>query len=494
MARSRELDRHIALQRFGLGARKGHAVDDARAALLSEIADPARALITEAEIVAAGAPPGSPIDPAGKPPLMSGQAMFALHLDEEERVRQQRDARKAAAQAGNSMEAAPAPPAMTAPTPNNPMAAPRVGELFYRREAMARMLHAITQPVGLVERLVMFWSNHFAVSVQKGLPLRALAGPFEREAIRSHVLGRFEDMLLAVEQHPAMLIFLDNRASVGPASKAGQNRRRGLNENLAREILELHTLGVNGGYTQTDVTALARIITGWTVAGREGQLALPGAFAFNTNEHEPGAHALLGKTYGEQGIEQGVTALRDLARHPATAGHIARKLVRHFVADAAPSGLVSRLETTFKQTKGDLAKVISVLIESSEAWDAPLTKLRAPYEGLVATYRAFDRQPQQPGEINGPLNAAGQPLWGPQGPNGYADDAASIAAPEAMKTRLETAAAAARRFGGPVNPLHLAEELFGPGLSPETRTAIARAESKPQGHALLLMSPEFLRR
>ena len=158
----------------------------------------------------------------------------------------------------------------------------------YRAEALARLQRAVIADCGVTERLVAFWSNHFCISANKGELARMWAGSFEREAIRPHVLGRFGDMLKAVEQHPAMLFFLDNQQSLGPDSRAGQNRKRGLNENLAREIMELHTLGVGGGYSQKDVTSLARIITGWTFAGRQGQLGAPGNFAFNANAHQPG--------------------------------------------------------------------------------------------------------------------------------------------------------------------------------------------------------------
>ncbi len=182
------------------------------------------------------------------------------------------------------------------------------------------------------KQLVAFWSNHFCISANKGELARIWAGAFEREAIRPHVLGRFGDMLKAVEQHPAMLFFLDNQQSIGPESRAGLNRKRGLNENLAREIMELHTLGVHGGYTQEDVTSLARIITGWTFAGREGRLGSPGTFAFNANAHEPGPQKLLGKTYEDTGLGQGEAALADIAHHPSTARFVATKFVRHFVA------------------------------------------------------------------------------------------------------------------------------------------------------------------
>ena len=191
---------------------------------------------------------------------------------------------------------------------------------------------------------MVFWSNHFCISANKGELARMWAGSFEREAIRPHVLGRFADMLKAVEQHPAMLFFLDNQQSLGPDSRAGQNRKRGLNENLAREIMELHTLGVGGGYSQDDVTSLARIITGWTFAGRQGQLGAPGSFVFNANAHQPGAQQLLGKTYENDGLAQGEAALADIARHPSTAKFIATKFARHFVADDPPPALVARLQ------------------------------------------------------------------------------------------------------------------------------------------------------
>src|SRR6201999_3000216 len=224
---------------------------------------------------------------------------------------------------------------------------PNIIQKTYRAEALARIQRAMIADCGFVERLVVFWSNHFCISATKGELARIWAGSFEREAIRPHVLGRFSDMLLAVERHPAMLFFLDNQQSLGPDSRAGQNRKRGLNENLAREIMELHTLGVGGGYTQDDVTSLARIITGWTFAGRQGQLGTPGSFVFNANAHEPGAQLLLGKTYQDNGVAQGEAALQDIARHSSTAKFIATKFARHFVADDPPPALVARLHDVF---------------------------------------------------------------------------------------------------------------------------------------------------
>ena len=265
--------------------------------------------------------------------------------------------------------------------PNPPKPAPEplnIIQKTYRAEALARLQRAMIADCGFAERLVVFWSNHFCISANKGGLARMWAGSFEREAIRPYVLGRFGDMLKAVEQHPAMLFFLDNQQSLGPDSRAGQNRKRGLNENLAREIMELHTLGVGGGYTQDDVTSLARIITGWTYAGRQGQLGTPGSFVFNANAHQPGAQRLLGKIYENNGVAQGEAALADIARHPSTAKFIATKFARHFVADDPPPALVARLQDVFLKSDGDLKALAMALLDSDEAWQAPLTKLRSP--------------------------------------------------------------------------------------------------------------------
>ena len=238
-----------------------------------------------------------------------------------------------------------------APRPPPPL---NIIQKTFRAEALARLQRAVIADCGFVERLVVFWSNHFCISANKGGLARMWAGSFEREAIRPHVLGRFGDMLKAVEQHPAMLFFLDNQQSLGPDSRAGKNRNRGLNENLAREILELHTLGVGGGYSQDDVTALAHIITGWTYAGRQGQLGAPGTFVFNANAHQPGAQRVMGKIYDANGVAQGEAVLADIARYPSTAKFIAAKFARHFVADDPPPALVARLADVFSRSDGDL--------------------------------------------------------------------------------------------------------------------------------------------
>ena len=258
--------------------------------------------------------------------------------------------------------------------------------------------------------------------------------------------------------------------------------------------MELHTLGVGSGYTQDDVTSLARIITGWTFVGRQGQLGAPGSFVFNANAHEPGAQRLLGRTYEDNGVGQGETALSDIARHPSTAKFIATKFARHFVADDPPPALVARLQDVFRKSDGDLKALTLALVDSDEAWRAPLTKLRSPYEFLVATGRLLAQIPDDPGRYLGGLNLLGQPLWTPAGPNGFPDTNAAWAAPEGMKLRLDIAAQFASRVADSIDPRDLLEIAAADAASPETRRTIERAESRQQAVALLLMSPEFQRR
>jgi uncharacterized protein (DUF1800 family) len=480
----------VALNRFGFGARGGlsgdfaSAASDPRGFVKAELDRPNAALLEH---------------PALRPSPELGKALFAFRAE----VRRQRLA--AAKPATPSDSQAQMPQAGRAePQPNTvqpPEAAAReapqpvdVIVKTYRTEALARFQRATLAEAGFVERLVTFWSNHFCVSARKAGAVRILAGAFEREAIRPHVLGRFSDMLLAVEQHPAMLLFLDNQQSLGPNSRAGINRKRGLNENLAREILELHTLGVGGGYTQQDVTALARIITGWTFVGPEGRLGDPGGFGFNANAHEPGAHTLLGKSYADTGLTQGHAALRDLARHRSTAKFVATKLVRHFVADDPPPALVAQLARRFTNTDGDLKAVALELLDADEAWKAPLTKIRTPYDAVIATGRMLARVPEQPMRYLGNLNVLGQPLWSPAGPNGFADSNDVWASPEGMKLRLDLAAQIAARIGDAFEPRELIDVIAGEAASKETRLTIERAESRQQAMALLLMSPEFQRR
>ena len=247
-------------------------------------------------------------------------------------ARQQKEARAAAGQSMVEGEQAANDMAMQAAA----QAVPDPGRQIYLNEAKARIDAALAADIGFTERLVWFWSNHFCISADK---IQPMSGAYEREAIRPHILGHFGDMLQAVESHPAMLFYLDQAASMGPNSIAGINRTRGLNENLAREILELHTLGVRTVYTQDDVIRFANVLTGWTFLPPGVNPEHGGEFSFNRRLHEPGPQKVVDKVYEDDGVEQGRRVLRDLAVHPATAKHIATKLVRYFIADDAPLNL-----------------------------------------------------------------------------------------------------------------------------------------------------------
>lgn len=369
----------------------------------------------------------------------------------------------------------------------------------------ARLNAAASSDNPFIERLVHFWANHFAVSVDK-LPVIGLAGLLEFEAIRPHVLGRFSDMLLAVEQHPAMLVYLDQAQSIGPNSRAGRliamrgGKQRGLNENLAREIMELHTLGVRSGYSQADVTEFARALTGWTVSGLgRGPLAkaaggAPGQFNFADALHEPGSRTIIGKTYDQPGESQARAVLLDLAASPATARHLSTKLARHFAGDEPPAPLVERLTKAYLSSGGDLPRVYRALIESPEAWSPKPLKFKTPWEWTVSSLRATGLAKLENMAAANLLRQLGQPTWQPGSPAGWDDIAASWAGPDALVRRVEVAQRLADRVGSSVDPRALAEKLFPGSLSERTRTAIARAESPAEGLALLLVSPEFVRR
>jgi uncharacterized protein (DUF1800 family) len=516
----------VALNRFGFGARGGasgdlvNAASDPRGFVKADLARPAAVLLEvpglqstpdlakaifefqfeqqQARAAAAktGAPAeGVPQQPQAAPspnPQTRGLSLANVAQDISPKEQAVQPAASSPAPAAMAPAETMQPSASPSPKPAPPQL--NVIQKTFRAEALARLQRAAVVECGFAERLVVFWSNHFCISASKGGLARMWAGSFEREAIRPHVLGRFADMLKAVEQHPAMLFFLDNQQSLGPDSRAGINRQRGLNENLAREIMELHTLGVNGGYTQDDVTSLARVITGWTFAGRQGNLGTPGSFVFNANAHEPGAQRVLGKTYEANGVAQGEAVLADIARHPSTAKFIASKFARHFVADDPPPALVARLADVFTKTDGDLRLLANALVDADEAWTAPLSKMRSPYEFLVATGRIFARVPEDPGRYLNGLNLLGQPLWSPAGPNGFPDSNAAWAAPEGMKLRLDLAAQASVRLPEALDPRELLELAAADAASEETRRTIERAETRQQAMALLLMSPEFQRR
>ncbi len=375
---------------------------------------------------------------------------------------------------------------------------PRPAQTQYQAELQARLDAFMAAETGFGERLVMFWTNHFAVSVAKSRILIATAGAFEREAIRPHIFGRFKDMVLAVETHPAMLQYLDNQKSIGPNSKTGKTDDRGLNENLAREIMELHILGVDSGYSQADVTAFAHALTGWTVSTTDklrdnGADAMRGDFDFVRQRHEPGPQVVLGETYPDHGFFQAADIMVDLAGRPAAARFISHKLARHFVSDTPPQALVDRLSEVFLDTDGDLAAVSQALIDAPEAWTPQAVKIRTPQEHLIAMLRATGVT-VQPRVFDTLLARMGQRMWDPSGPNGYSDAFAAWATPSGLHTRIEAANEIAGRVKGTLDPRAFAETVLGARLSEDTRLAVSRAETMRQGLSLALLSPEFMRR
>jgi uncharacterized protein (DUF1800 family) len=475
----------LALHRFGLGPRAGSV-----AAIAS---DPRGALIADLDRPGAGR--------IGDPGLLPSAAAMRAAFNFRQTQRAARQAERATQQtsrpsadgntpAGSEMKPAEQPDAPT-PQAAPPNPAPSLPQQIYLDEAKARLDAALGAEIGFVERLVWFWSNHFCVSADK-FGVRPIAGAYEREAIRAHALGRFGDLLLAVETHPAMLIYLDNARSIGPDSDAGVRRRRGLNENLAREILELHTLGVRTVYTQDDVTRFANVLTGWTVVPPRQDPVQGGEFVFNPRMHQPGAQTVVGKSYPDSGFEQGRAVLAALAAHPATARHVAGKVARHFIADDPPPALVERLAKRFLDSKGDLKELAKALVGAPEAWDAPRTKLKRPGEWIVSALRATGVTPPELRPVMQALNLLGEPLWRPSAPKGFADDSAAWL--DGLAQRLDVANQLARRVAAVADPNDVFEVTLAPLASPETRQTIARAESRPQALALLLMAPEFQRR
>jgi uncharacterized protein (DUF1800 family) len=373
---------------------------------------------------------------------------------------------------------------------------------IYIAEVQARLRNAIATERPWVERLVYFWSNHFAVSVDKQAVL-GVAGSLEREAIRPHVLGNFRELLLAVEQHPAMLLYLDNQRSVGPNSELAQRAARrertlGLNENLAREILELHTLGVGGGYTQADVTSFAKVLTGWSLGGAEGagpmQAGTSGEFLFRPLLHEPGAQVVFHRRYDQQDQAQGRAVLNDLAVASPTARHIATKLARHFIADDPPPTAVARIAQAFERSGGDLPHVYRTLIACEEAWQTPLAKYKTPQDYVLSIYRGLQLPVADAPRSIAAFDLLGQRQFAPGSPAGWPDRSDDWDGASALMKRIEFADSIAQRLGGTRVIAELGPQLLGATYSDATRISLQRAASDGQALTLLLTAPEFLRR
>lgn len=485
----------IALSRFGYGLRLGERPPN----------DPKRFLLRQMDAYDA-----SPSHLAGREDTTEQAGEILQEVRRQRRQRQsamETEGQGATAnrnRSQSSMETTMTGDAsMASETRERPRRSVPARALILRRDIGLRTQIALESDTPMIERLVHFWSNHFSVSAAKpGTPQQV--GNHEFRAIRPHVLGKFGDMLKAATLHPAMLLYLDQFRSAGPNSswqtrrrRRGNGRERGLNENLAREILELHTVGVNGGYSQSDVTEFARALTGWTIRGLMGvaRLAVPQSPGSDFLEvaHEPGTRTIMGRQYKDTGAKQALAVLDDLATHPKTARFITTKFARHFTGDKPPASLVAKLEKDFLRTGGDLGSLLRTLIEAPEAWATEPQKFRAPYEWLIAVLRMVDTENLRPQLIASGIRELGQTPWRATSPAGYDDFDASWAGPDALFRRIELAERVARLVPSD-NVIERAETAFPGSLSDQTRTWLSRAESNRQALGLLFVAPEMMRR
>lgn len=461
-----ELESAVALNRFGLGARPGERATlgtGARASLSRQATSPDAFLLKGAQM------------------RSRSEAMaFYAALTETRRV-----ARKTPTKDG-----APA-------GPGDGAGAGRIRDIL-SEEILARTNHALSTPDGYAERLVWFWSNHFTVTANKAQTV-SLAGVYEREVIRAGMTGSFTSLHLAVMRHAGMLLYLDQAQSIGPNSIVGKRRKAGLNENLAREALELHTLGPDGGYTQADVTEFARALTGWTIVSQRTKRftqsgGAEGDFVFLDMLHEPGARMIMSKRYAEGGEDQARAVLADLARRPATARRVAMHLCRHFIADAPPPAAVDALAKVFLETDGHLPSLHKALIERPEAFDPTLRKYKTPNEFIVSALRLCGVRSVERPALLAAYGLLGQRPFSAPSPEGWPDTADEWSAPDALMKRLEWSQALADRVAPRTAPADIAVDALGSVFSNRTREAVTRAASTAQGLVLVLMSPEFQRR
>lgn len=362
--------------------------------------------------------------------------------------------------------------------------------------AAAILARGVASPDGFRERLVQFWADHFTVR-SKARTHIGIAMAMMDDAIRPNVSGRFADLLKAATLHPAMLFYLDQQMSVGPGSKKAKKGKKGLNENLARELLELHTLGVQGGYSQADVTQMAELLTGLIFRRGEGQ-------DFNPNAAEPGPETVLGQIYEGEGVKPILQALDDLALRPETARHLAWKLAVHFVADDPAEDLIKAMETAYLQSGGALLAVYGALLNHPVSWEAPLTKLRQPFDFLVAALRGLGVEGAEIAQLKpkrldrlllDPMGAMGQPMNEAPGPDGWPEDAASWVTPQRLAARITWAMEMPSRLANPLpEPTELAAAVLGDRMGDRLGFALTGAETRRDAVGLVLSSPEFNRR
>src|SRR5216684_817158 len=397
------------------------------------------------------------------------------------------------------------------PSPDDIKARREAARVIVREAAEARVLRALYSPRQLEQVMVDFWFNHFNVFAQKGLD-HLWIGAYEAAAIRPHALGRFADLLRATARHPAMLFYLDNWENSAPGSKMPNGREAGINENYARELMELHTLGVDGGYTQADVIALAEILTGWGLNRPRMPPLDRSGFYFDPSRHQWGTKRFLGREIAPGGAAEGVAALDMLAKSAATARHIAGKLAQHFIADATPPALVEQLAARFQESGGDITAVLQTLFASREFRGSIAAKYKSPYRYVLSAVRAAGVPVINPRPLLGTMARLGQPLYACATPDGYRDSEDAWLSPDATVMRVNFATAlatgrlplrAAPEAQGPVieasasgaepvdaTPL---DSLLGPAIGQRTRAALAASPAEMRA-ALLLGSPDFMRR
>lgn len=372
----------------------------------------------------------------------------------------------------------------------------RRAKIPFREASEARVIQAIASSNQLDEVMVNFWFNHFNVSAKKGRT-RLWVGSYEQDAIRPYVFGSFRDLLGATAKHPAMLFYLDNWRNTAPNSLGARGRFKGLNENYARELLELHTMGVKGGYSQADVVTAAKVLTGWGFPRGRQRLQVKQAFYFDARRHDNSSKTFLGQPIRGEGMAEGEELLDILANHPATAQHISYKLAQYFVADQPPQGLVDRLAQRFLSTDGNIRAVLETLFDSPEFRDPQYfgKKFKTPYEYLISVARAAGSPSVKPRVVAGALRQFSMPLYECQTPNGYANTESAWLNPDTTVRRISVATAFARGYGRqktPVKPDQL-EQTLGDRFSSQTQSVIDNSPRNLRA-ALMLGSPEMMYR
>lgn len=357
------------------------------------------------------------------------------------------------------------------------------------------LVRAITQDIGFDLRLTQFWADHFTV-IGRNLRYAGLAGAHIETAIRPNISGKFGDLLVAAILHPAMLIYLDQVSSVGANSVAGKKRKRGLNENLAREVLELHTMGVGSSYSQKDVRQLAELLTGLSV-DKKGTTFRPAMV-------EPGAEKVLGKVYSSDGSRANIEhALHDLALHRDTAKYLSYKLVHHFVSDVPNPEQVAFMAERYLKTDGDLFQTYAAMLEHPASWQPLGNKVKQPFDFIASALRALDldevdlfgkRQRLMGRRIPKVLATMGQPYLKPSGPDGWPERAEYWITPAGMAARIGWASKVASTFAQDTDPRRFLKDTLADAASPKLRALAAGAEVKWEGVALVLASPDFNRR